>query len=323
MDVSVCILTYYHEKYIRQTLDSVLSQITDYTFEIVISDDCSKDKTVEILSEYETKYPGIVIVNKNTENIGIPKNIFLARCLCKGRYIVQLGGDDYWINNRKIQLQAEFLDNNPEYVAVCSKVECRYDDDTTPFAILPSFNEVNKEYTVEDFEKGKNINTHGLMMRNLFLSEDGRNYFRQAQKVSEKVDDAVDNLLLLKKGKVYTIDEVTDVYRVHRKNINEHCFNSRYSDIEKIEEDILIYNKLDLIFSGEINFMRRYVNNASRIIVNIIKSDNKNEWHRVYELIPEKYRKPFLRGVFIRSIPESIKILFSSVFIKLKLLRGK
>ena len=68
IDVSVYMLTYYHEKYIRQAIESVLSQKTHYNYEIVISDDYSQDGTREILREYQEKYPDIIRVNLNEKN---------------------------------------------------------------------------------------------------------------------------------------------------------------------------------------------------------------------------------------------------------------
>ena len=94
-DVSVYMLTYFHEKYIRQAIDAVLAQKTHYSFEIVISDDHSEDGTVDILREYEAGYPDIIRINVNETNLGIPGNIYKARCMCRGRYVAVCSGDDY------------------------------------------------------------------------------------------------------------------------------------------------------------------------------------------------------------------------------------
>ena len=58
--VSICCITYNHEKYIREALDSFLMQNTDFKYEIVIHDDASTDNTANIIREYEEKYPDII-----------------------------------------------------------------------------------------------------------------------------------------------------------------------------------------------------------------------------------------------------------------------
>ena len=303
IDISVYVLTYYHEKYIRDALDSILSQRTAYRFEIVVSDDCSGDKTGEILAEYEKNYPDIIRVNRNTENIGIPGNIFKARCLCRGRYIVNLAGDDYWINDRKLQIQADFLENNPEYLAVCTRVELRKGSSVKADVVLPPLKETDREYTMADFENGRNCNTHGMMMRNLFLTEEGRNYFSASGQISNIVDDAIDNYLLIKRGRVYTLSDVTDAYRITDREEHAHSYNASYSAFEKIKQDIEIYNRMAEIYGNETDFKKRYINSVAKMEVFFMLSKDKNKWLSLYKTIPEKFRKPFYKSLIIQSVP--------------------
>jgi glycosyltransferase involved in cell wall biosynthesis len=109
--VSVTIICYNQEKYIAQCIESVLSQITDFYYEIVIGDDGSTDGTKEIISEYAGKYPQIKFINRPV-NIGLQNNIVDVISKCSGEYISLLEGDDYWTNNNKLQIQADFLKNN-------------------------------------------------------------------------------------------------------------------------------------------------------------------------------------------------------------------
>ena len=79
VDVSVAMMTFCHEKYIARALESVLAQKTDYSYEIVISDDCSVDKTRDILLEYQKNFPDIIRLNFNSENLGISNNNYKTR----------------------------------------------------------------------------------------------------------------------------------------------------------------------------------------------------------------------------------------------------
>lgn len=114
--VSVIVLTYNQQNTIRRTLDSILSQESTYEYEIIIGEDASADATRDICQEYATKYPDIIRLMPQAPNKGILKNY--ADCLaeCRGEYIACCGGDDWWHDKNKMQLQVEFLESHPEYV---------------------------------------------------------------------------------------------------------------------------------------------------------------------------------------------------------------
>ena len=116
--VSLICPTYNQEKFIAQTIESFLSQKTDYKFEIVIHDDCSSDNTRDIISQYYKKYPNIIKVIFQDENqFSKGKQIIsLVTPFAKGKYIALCEGDDYWTDDTKIQKQVSFLETNPDYV---------------------------------------------------------------------------------------------------------------------------------------------------------------------------------------------------------------
>lgn len=122
VDIDVYMLTYNHEKYIRQALGSVLAQKLNVKYRILISDDCSTDKTRDILKQYQSKYPNIVKVFFQKDNVGMKKNAEFIRDKLIAPYVVPLEGDDYWIDNNKLQKQYDFLKKNKEYSAYASSV---------------------------------------------------------------------------------------------------------------------------------------------------------------------------------------------------------
>lgn len=313
MDISVYILTYYHEKYIAQALESVLAQKTTYSYEIVISDDCSEDNTLEIVNAYQRKYPDIIRVFANKTNIGIPRNIYQARCKCRGRYIVNLSGDDYWIDNNKLELQAKFLDAHPEYIGVCTSAEQRYDDETAATAVLPKRNECNKEYTIHDYERNKMMCMYGFMMRNLFLTEEGREYFGVARSISNRIDDVVDGLLILQKGRVYTLPDITYAYRATRDKSDKHTYNARYSRVEKAKNHMIMLNNMCDHFGNSVDLSNRYVRSLSINYLSILVSGGYKEYKPVFDLVPMEMRKPFHRNVFFRAffnlLPMGIELI--------------
>lgn len=313
MDISVYILTYYHERYIAQALESVLAQKTKYSYEIVISDDCSKDRTLEIVREYQRKYPDVIRVLANETNIGIPQNIYQARCSCRGRYIVNLSGDDYWIDPNKLELQARFLDMHPEYLAVCTSAEQRFDDETTATAVLPPRKECNREYTVSDYEHNKMLCMYGFMMRNLFLTDEGRAYFGVARSISNRIDDVVDGLLILQKGKVFALPDITYAYRATRDKSDKHTYNARYSRIEKAKNHMIMLNSMREHFGNSVDLSNRYVRSLSINYLTILVSRNLKQYKEVFDLVPVEMRKPFCRNVFLRAffnlLPMGIELI--------------
>ena len=300
IDVSVYMMTYFHEKYVRQAIESVLSQKTHYKFELVISDDCSQDGTVDILREYEAKYPDIVRVNVNETNLGIPANIFKIRTMCRGRYITNLSGDDYWINDYKIETQVKYLDEHPEYVAAACRVEQRMDDSTVAYDIVPSdFNYIEAPYTIHDYEKCRPLGTHGLVMRNFFLNEEDRAYFAQAREISEHVDDAVDEVLLLRRGPVRVMGIISDAHRVVKADLDKQNYNSRYSRPEKFKHHIDLLNEMSRRWGDEIDFSGWYAKYSATGIMGMMLSRDFAAYKPIFRSIPAKYKT----SAYIRWIP--------------------
>ena len=112
--VSVIVTTYNHEHYIKQCLDSILGQKLDVAFELIISDDCSKDQTREILKLYQERNPYIIRLLFQEKNKGIKENYADVLSLTRGKYIAQIAGDDFWILDTKLQLQKDYLDTHPD-----------------------------------------------------------------------------------------------------------------------------------------------------------------------------------------------------------------
>jgi glycosyltransferase involved in cell wall biosynthesis len=117
MKVSVCIVTYNHEAYIRETLDSVLMQDFDKPYEIIVGDDGSTDRTPEILQEYADHYPDRFQLILHEENRGPRANVRSVRARLTGEYIAVLDGDDFWTDPDKLRTQVGFLDAHREFSA--------------------------------------------------------------------------------------------------------------------------------------------------------------------------------------------------------------
>jgi glycosyltransferase involved in cell wall biosynthesis len=116
--VSVVMITYNHEDYVEEAINSILSQKCDFNFEFIISDDKSSDKTITKIESIITKHPkgNCVRLIKQDPNIGMMNNFNFVLQEAKGKYIAICEGDDYWTDNSKLQKQFEVLENRKEIV---------------------------------------------------------------------------------------------------------------------------------------------------------------------------------------------------------------
>ncbi|AXA33401.1 glycosyltransferase family 2 protein [Francisella adeliensis] len=117
--VSICCTAYNHEKYIEQALSGFLEQETNFSFEIIVSDDCSTDNTTSIIRKYAKDYPNIIKPIYQEENQyskgALPIRDFILPKV-SGKYIALCEGDDYWNNPEKLQIQVDLLEENPTYM---------------------------------------------------------------------------------------------------------------------------------------------------------------------------------------------------------------
>lgn len=115
MKVSVAIITYNQSATIAQTIESILMQKGDFELEIVIGEDCSKDDTLAICREYESKYPNIVKVLSGPQNLGILGNFVRTIKSCNGEFIGDIAGDDYYYDDHALAKQVAFFQSHPDY----------------------------------------------------------------------------------------------------------------------------------------------------------------------------------------------------------------
>lgn len=211
--LSIGMLTYNHEKYVRQALEGILLQKTKFRFEVIVGDDCSTDGTQEILQEYRKNYPEIFRLVLREKNIGATKNNYDLKHRAKGKYFACLEGDDYWTDENKLQIQVDFLEAHPEYIACVHK--CLFvDESSKPIKNQPlNGYYCNKEiFTLKEFERGELPGqTATLMYRNIFLNT-SRDYSIM-YKASDRISDKTAILILLSYGNIYNIDKVMSCYR--------------------------------------------------------------------------------------------------------------
>ena len=126
--VSVVMITYGHEKYIKEAVEGVLNQDCNFDFELILSNDASPDKTDYIINEILNNHPlaDKIKYTLHKKNIGMMPNSIYSLNQCEGEYIAFCEGDDYWTDNAKLQTQVDFLDNNLSYIMTFHAVDIVY-----------------------------------------------------------------------------------------------------------------------------------------------------------------------------------------------------
>lgn len=169
--VSVAIIAYNVDKYISAAIESVLSQKTNFEFELVIGEDCSTDNTREIILEYQKKHPNIIKPLLHERNLGLTPNSVATQNACTGKYIALLDGDDYWTNDNKLQLQVDFLENNLDYSASSHQSTIVFDDVPGEGGYFGE--EKDEVYKLKDTLQHRKFHTSSLVYRRKFWVQTG------------------------------------------------------------------------------------------------------------------------------------------------------
>lgn len=220
MDVSVVIITYNQDQYIKNTIESIVKQNFEGEMEIVIGDDCSNDCTREILFSMAKEYPGIIKPIFNEKNLGIVKNYYNVVSQCTGKYIMVCGGDDYWLPG-KMELQYQLMERESS-IGVCYGLAKKIFDGS----LSPSNETVGgKSTSFEALMHENKIPACTSCIRRDLLEK----YIEDVNPLDKewKMEDYPTWLWFSKHSNIYFINETLAVYRVI-KNSASHKF-----DVEK------------------------------------------------------------------------------------------
>lgn len=239
--VSVLMITYNHEQYIRDTIGSVLSQKTDFNYELIVANDCSPDKTDAVVSELLKTHPDACRVKyfRHENNIGMNQNFLFALEKCTGKYIALCEGDDEWTDPYKLAKQVKLLDERSDVVMCYSNA--RINDTKNPNAVI-YFREHNKpKQQMNKYEVVHHcvVPTCTVMFRNKVISI-------PAWFVKTKASAYFLFYLLSKKGDLYYMDEPLALYNHHYSGM------SRKTAInEMLYSDALLNYGLVPYFDGD------------------------------------------------------------------------
>ncbi|HSC74750.1 MAG TPA: glycosyltransferase [Pseudomonadales bacterium] len=221
--ISVCITTYNHEKFIAQALDSVLMQRGHFTLEILVGEDGSTDGTANIVRDYAQRHPDVIraffhnpadklfINGRQTGRKNFMNNLVSAR----GDYIALLDGDDYWLDERKLEKQLTFLAANPAFVACCHAAIHVDENDVVQEGYMGHHDVKGgaRDFTLRDVLQKNPVPTLSVLFRNPRLA--------QYPDLFNKTDMADWPLHMLNalQGDIHYMDEKMAAYRLHNAGV--------------------------------------------------------------------------------------------------------
>jgi glycosyltransferase involved in cell wall biosynthesis len=263
--VSVCVITYNQEKYIRQCLQSIVDQETDFDFEVIVGEDCSTDGTRAIVQEFMGRYPGLIKGIFHDENIGGCRNYISVHSAALGDYIAHVDGDDLCCPFKLSRL-VDYLNHNRECVAVFHRVLICDKDGAGGNKLWPK----TSRYEKHDINQVL-LNLSDFVHSSMFYRAGALNDFFKLP-LNQFIDYQI-YIHLASRGMVACLEANLGVYRYGvgesmRANVFELIIQAvEYAyklDVKKPIVDLVVAQKCLMIskiafFQGDINLFRKFI----------------------------------------------------------------
>lgn len=223
--VSINCLVYKHEKYLRKCLDGLVSQKTDFQYEILVHDDVSPDNSAKIIREYMDEYPGLIVPLFQTENQyskchSISWTFQFPRA--RGKYIAFCDGDDYWIDEYKLQKQVDIMEEHPECTMCTHMVQGVDESGETKIITFPEQNVRDGVYSQREWmqliSRGYPFQTTSYFIRAEIL----KNCLKEDSCIPDfvrtmPVGDEALVMFCATKGELFYSGEIMSHYRMNSK----------------------------------------------------------------------------------------------------------
>lgn len=297
--VTICCITYKHEHLIRQALDSFLMQKTNFKFKIFVGEDCGPDHTADVIREYANKYPDIIVPFIREKNMGAQRNLIDLCQHANSPYIAFCEGDDYWIDEYKLQKQFDYMQEHTK-VRVCytrTKIlapenwhlNSYYLHEKDGSIVIPECTpgfEKKEYYNVEDFLKVFPSHTSSAFYRWNYDLDVPEWYYEGL------IGDTPITLLQMGLGTAAYLPHITSVYRrsdvgvFMNQNDEEHYINTRLDYVRFLSGIRTYFNEH---FGNDWDNMIR--NRITREIFNYLNAAKKMQDEKcvikLFELYPE------------------------------------
>ncbi|MCR4623434.1 MAG: glycosyltransferase [Alphaproteobacteria bacterium] len=232
-DITIIMATYNKSEYITEALDSVFMQETSYSYRIIVADDCSTDNTVEIVRQYQKKYPNKIVLLTSEKNQKLYRNLLRAYEITKTDYFCILDPDDFWIDKHKIQKALDFLEKNSEFTIYVTNTYI-----LTPDGKRERYIKIERSIDSDfsDYLNGKAVLGCGLggTFRNVIFKNEIPEKMRNLECSSQERSfegDSFRNIIHLYEGKAHYVPDIDGVYRITDTGI--------WQSLSELERDLL------------------------------------------------------------------------------------
>lgn len=263
--VSVVMITYGHEKFIRDAIESIISQTCNFEIELIIGNDASPDNTDSVIKSILEGNPNAYKIKyfNHEKNIGFMENHIFVLKQVKGDYIAICEGDDYWTDKQKLQKQFDFLETNLDFGMVFHDCKMFYQEtnELKDKGIVGKIE--NREYSrLEIFEKWI-IPTGSVFFRANLINDDLYRIYRNKKAL---FGDTYTNLFVSKNAKIYGFKDKMSVYRIHSGGLT-----SAKTDLIKKYADFLIHWKFIIDCFGNEFFTEKMKSRFSETYFNLAR----------------------------------------------------
>ena len=236
--VDIWMVTYNHENYIAEAIESVLMQQTNFNYRLVIGEDYSTDKTREICIEYQKKNPDKIHLILNKKNLGATQNSYNTHYACNAKYQAMLEGDDYWTDPLKLQKQVDFLEANKEF-SLCFHIAEYVNTIENKIFYFPE--KLQKtELTIEDVLLFPT--TGWFLMTSTIVYRKSAILNLPAWFLDFRNGDCLTVMLASLHGKIYFLKEDMSIYRLNTGGIMQ---SDMFSNINVITSLYLLFRKFN------------------------------------------------------------------------------
>jgi glycosyltransferase involved in cell wall biosynthesis len=284
--LSICLITYKHEAYIRTCLDNMLSQEVNFDYEIILGEDHSPDGTAAIIAEYASQHPTKIKAFIRPENVGGKSNFLHCFLQCRGEYVIFIEGDDYWTDPTKLQQQVDFLDAHPEASACFHNAEIVYEDASGRTNEYINAPDQPLWTTTADLLSEKEawfMATASVMMRRKYVAS------LPAWFVQCKSGDIPMYVILAEKGPIGYLNKSMSVYR---KNLGGQSFTDNTKSKAFIENRIFMYTQINAYTQNRFAKQIRRIKSDYQLLL-IKCHENKGHYLRQFAHVVQAF---FLQG---------------------------
>lgn len=271
IQISVICTSYNYEQYITKALDSIINQKTNFTFEIIVVDDCSTDSSRDILKTYQQQYPNLIRLFFNDKNKGLTQTWIDICKEAKGKYIARCDADDYWIDLNKLQKQFDVLEKKPSFLWCNTSFNIVDKNDNTIAEDVFRHGTIAYANTYE-----KMIATKGMTLTSSWLVDT-----KLMQAVNNVIDPfSVDDgfpmqLEFFQKTDLAFIDSPCVAYRL-----------TSNSDSRPDSEEKMI-KRINGLLSTQLEYVDKYPHQDMKKIAKILMEHDAKQEHRIYRLNKE------------------------------------